>query len=495
MKWQGIFKETAYISSIHFSTKILGFVEKLLIAYLFGASAISDAYFFSFAIFILIFDFFNESTSPALLPAYVNADNSDDKQKIFNSAFSFLAVAGFFISLTLTLFSKNIINLVTGFPPETSEIAVSYLRIISMGMVFVISSITTYLFINSGRKFLPAALGDLIFKVTGSIFILYSIIDRSIGLLTLAIGIFAGSALKLFTHFVYLKRRGIDFKISFNRSFLSVFKLSLPVVAGVFFSKGRILFDNFIVSGMAVGSVTAMQLGYRVMEFSIVVLLEPFSTVLFPEFVSIVKNPTVLKDKVFGSIRFLVIILIPISFFAFVFRYEIISILFKRGAFDEKSVVLTASVFSFYILSIIFISIDILFSKVLYSFGDTKFPPIFEIISILFHIFFVLLFRSDGIFVISLAFFLNRVLKSFLLFLRIRLLLKIGKDISVLFFTLSGIGILSVLLSRITGYWLFGIKQGVFFLIISGVVFSLFYLSGLVFSGISKDFFFEWKNG
>jgi hypothetical protein len=87
------------------------------------------------------------------------------------------------------------------------------------------------------------------------------------------------------------------------------------------------------------------------------------------------------------------------------------------------------------------------------------------------------------------------VLKSFLLFLRLRLFIKIGKDISVLFFKLSVIGILSVFLARITGYWIVGIKQGVFFPIVSAVAFFLFYLSGLFFSGILKDFFLEWKNG
>lgn len=494
MKWKNIFKETAYISSIHLVTKTLGFLEKLLIAYLFGASSISDAYFFSFAIFILVFDFFNESTSPALLPSYVNTRKTGKEEELFSSAFSFLLTTGILLSLIISFFSGEIIDKLTGFPPVTADIATDYLRIISLGIGFVISSISTYLFINSGKKFLPAALGDLFFKVTGSLFILYALIDKSIGLLSLAVGILAGSMLKLLTHVIYLKGRRVSFKLSFNKSFFSVFKLSLPVLAGVLFSKGRVLFDNLIVSGMAVGSITAMQLGYRVMEFLVVVLIEPFSTVLFPEFVSVVKKMNVLREKISGSIKFLMVIFIPISFFAFVFRHQIITLLFKRGAFDEGSVALTASAFSFYVLSMIFISLDFLFSRVLFSYGDTKFPPLFEIISIVFHMIFVLLFKSKGIYIISLAFMLNRVTKSILLYLRLRLILKFGKDVFRFFIKLILTVTVAAIFSYISGSLFSDSPDGYFSFFLSGFLFFLFYITGLALVGIITDIFSYFKN-
>ncbi|MCK4888650.1 MAG: hypothetical protein KAS97_01885, partial [Candidatus Aminicenantes bacterium] len=208
MKWTNIFKETFYVSSIHLTTKILGFLEKLLIAYIFGASEISDAYFFSFAVFIIIFDFFNESTSPALLPEYVKSRTPEDKKRLFNSAFSFLIAIGFSISLIIFFFAPWIIRNFSSFPQETAGITITYLRIISLGIGFIIASISTYLFINSDQKFLPASMGDLMFKVIGSIFILYTLIDKEIGLIPLAIGIALGSLLKLSTHILYLKKRG-----------------------------------------------------------------------------------------------------------------------------------------------------------------------------------------------------------------------------------------------------------------------------------------------
>ncbi len=494
MKWKSIFKEAAFISSIHLSTKILGFFEKLLIAYLFGTSSISDAYFFSFAIFILLFDFFNESTSPALLPSYVKAREEQQQRSLLNSAFSYLSLAGIIISLLISLFADAIINNFTGFPPQTADIATDYLRIISLGIGFVIASISTYLYINSGKKFLPASLGDLFFKITGTLFFLYAIIDRSIGLIPLAVGILAGSVIKLATHIIYLKRTNNSIRLNFETGFLSVFKKSLPVIAGVLFAKGRILFDNLIVSGMAIGSVTAMQLGYRVMEFSIVVLLEPFSTVLFPEFVSMTGDRKALSEKVRRSVKLMLSLFIPASFFAFVFRHEIIALLFKRGEFDEKSVILTASAFSFYVLSMIFICLDFLFSRALFSFGDTKFPPLFEIVSITFHILFVLIFRSRGLFIVSLAFLLNRIIKSLLLFIKLNKIIEIKSGMVKFLFKVSASVFSAAFISFIVNNYIFSEMQGIPAFLITGVSFFLFTLSGFFLTGIIRDFRLFLKN-
>lgn len=488
MKWKNIFRETAIISSIHLSTKILGFFEKILIAYVFGASSISDAYFFSFAVFIIIFDFFNESTSPALLPEYVKQKKTGEERELLFSAFSFLITIGFAISLLISIFSPFIVNKLTNFPPETALVTINYLRIISLGIGFVIASISTYLYINSNQKFFPAALGDLMFKITGSLFILFVFIDKNYGLLSLAIGITAGSFLKLFTHIIYLKRTGVKLHIKFSKKIKKIFRLSAPMVIGILFSKFRILFDNFIVSGMTIGSVTALQYGYKVMEFGIVVLLEPFSTVIFPEFVKLIDNMNDFVRKISTGMKFLLTVFLPVSTITFIFRYEIISLLFKRGAFDEKDVAVTAAAFSFYALSMSFICMDFLLSRSLFSLGDTLFPALFEVSSITFHIIFSIAFKSKGIHIISLAFLLNRILKSLLLFIRFRVMLKrtFGLNvflIKIFIFLLSNTIIITMLKNPATGFFGPGIPV---FMILSSL-FMLLYLVELYFGGILKQ--------
>ncbi len=488
MKWDGIFKETFYISSIHFSTKILGFLEKLLIAYIFGASGISDAYFFSFSVFIIIFDFFNETTSPALLPEYVKTFSKWDKKKLFNSAFSYMIAIGFTLSLLIFSFAPWIINTFSKFPDNTSVLSITYLRIISIGIGFVITSISTYLFINSDQKFLPASLGDLMFKITGSIFILYILIEKKVGLTPLAIGTAVGSLLKIGTHFIYLKKRNLTPSISFNSSIKKVFKLSSPMIAGVFFSKFRILFDNYLVSGMAIGSITALQYGYRVMEFGIVVLLEPFTTVIFPELVNLTKNTHLFIERISSSLKLLLTIFLPVSILSFYFRTDIITALFGRGAFEQTDILITSSAFSYYALSMSFICMDFLLSRSLFALGDTSFPPFFEIVSIVFHVIFAISFKYYGIHIISLAFFLNRVIKSTLLYIRFRFKtgfhLKTGYYIPKIIIFLVFNTFLINILKNFTIFFHNG--RLVRFLIFS-ITFMVLYIIELYFSGITKE--------
>ena len=488
MKWTGIFKETFLISSIHLSTKILGFLEKLLIAYLFGASEISDAYFFSFSVFIIIFDFFYESTSPALLPEYIKSEPVLERRKLFNSAFSYLFSIGLVLSILMFFFSPWIITHFSDFPPKTADIAISYLRIISLGIGFVIASISTYLFINSNQKFLPASMGDLMFKVTGSVLILYTFINKNIGLLPLVIGIAIGSVMKLSTHIIYLQRKGQRPSFNFNPAIKKVLKLSAPMIIGIFFAKFRIIFDNYLVSGMAIGSVTALQYGYRVMEFGIVVLLEPFSTVIFPEFVRLINKTELFIEKISSALKILLTIFFPVSVLGYLFRIEIISILFGRGAFEQADILITSAAFSYYALSMSFICIDLLLSRSLFALGDTTYPAIFEVTSIVFHIIFALTFKSAGIHIISLSFLLNRIMKSLLLYFRFRI--RTGFHLN------NGFYIFKILFLLTMDFILVGILKNsinifednriISFMLLS-LIFAGIYFLGIYFIGIFKE--------
>jgi len=495
MKWTVIFKETFYISSIHLSTKVLGFLEKLLIAYIFGASETSDAYFFSFSVFIIIFDFFNETTSPALLPEYVKIISKEDKKRLFNSAFSYLITIGFIISLLIFSFAPWIIKTFSRFPEGTSNLTITYLRIISIGMGFVIASISTYLFINSDQKFLPASMGDLMFKIAGSLFILYIIIEKSAGLIPLAIGISVGSLLKFGTHLIYLKKRNLTPSLSFNSSIKKALKLSTPMIIGVFFSKFRILFDSYLVSGMAVGSVTALQYGYRVMEFGIVVILEPFTIVVFPELVKLTKNTVLLIERISSSFKLLITVFLPVSILAFNFRVEIITILFGRGAFEQSDILITSAAFSFYALSMTFICIDFLLSRSLFALGDTIFPAFFEIISIIFHILFAIVFKSEGIHIISLSFFLNRIIKIILLYIRFRLKMGVHLKVGYFIFKISiFLSINTLLIKVLKNYLHFFHNSGVIQFLILSITFMVIYVIELYFSEVIKEISIMFKD-
>ncbi|MEN8223352.1 MAG: lipid II flippase MurJ [Acidobacteriota bacterium] len=488
MKWAGIFKETFYISSIHLSTKILGFLEKLLIAYVFGASEVSDAYFFSFSVFIIIFDFFNESTSPALLPEYVKSGTAKSRQNLFNSAFSYLFTIGLALSFLIFFFSPWIIDNFSNFPTVTADITISYLRIISLGIGFIIASISTYLFINSGQKFLPASMGDLMFKLTGSTLILYTFIDKNVGLLPLAVGIAIGSLMKLSTHIIYLRKKGIKPSLDFNPSMKKVLKLSAPMIIGILFAKFRIIFDNYLVSGMAVGSVTALQYGYRVMEFGIVVLLEPFSTVIFPEFVRLIDKTELFIEKISSGLKLLLTIFLPVSVLAYIFRLEIITILFGRGAFEQADIIITSAAFSYYALSMSFICIDLLLSRSLFALGDTTFPAIFEVISIVFHIIFALSFKSAGIHIISLSFLLNRVIKSILLYIRFRI--RTGYHLRAGGYSLKVIFLLTLDIF-FTGFLKDSLRifenGGIITFALLSLIFASIYFTGIYLTGIYKE--------
>ncbi|MCK5005317.1 MAG: hypothetical protein KAS21_09525, partial [Candidatus Aminicenantes bacterium] len=147
-----------------------------------------------------------------------------------------------------------------------------------------------------------------------------------------------------------------------------------------------------------------------------------------------------------------------------------------------------SAAFSYYALAMSFICIDLLLSRSLFALEDTTFPAIFEIISISFHIIFAISFKSSGIHIISLAFLLNRIIKSILLYIRFRL--KTGFHLNIGFFTFKIISFLLVnmvfvrILKNSVHFFQNG---GAFTFLTLAFIFALLYFAELYFFGILKE--------
>ena len=66
------------------------------------------------------------------------------------------------------------------------------------------------------------------------------------------------------------------------------------------------------------------------------------------------------------------VLMFPITFACVLFRTELVSAVFQRGAFDASSTALTASVFALYCLGLFFIACNTVISNIFYGHGDTK---------------------------------------------------------------------------------------------------------------------------
>src|SRR5699024_8360538 len=100
------------------------------------------------------------------------------------------------------------------------------------------------------------------------------------------------------------------------------------------------------------------------------------TTTIYPTLSRLVEEDKIHEiSKVINKTIYLIsLIIIPISIFSIFYSKDIISLVFERGAFNHKSVEITAIVFACYSVGILFSGIKDIFDTIFYSFGDTKTP-------------------------------------------------------------------------------------------------------------------------
>jgi len=76
-----------------FASRIMGLIREITLAYFYGASAISDAYFISIAIPTVIVTFIFTSIASSFVPTYQKLAPDDDHRNIFtnNNRVGFIA--------------------------------------------------------------------------------------------------------------------------------------------------------------------------------------------------------------------------------------------------------------------------------------------------------------------------------------------------------------------------------------------------------------------
>ena len=73
--------------------------------------------------------------------------------------------------------------------------------------------------------------------------------------------------------------------------------------------------------------------------------------------------------------------MIPVTAACILFSRDLVRAVFERGAFQEDSVALTAGVFGFYSMGLLFIACSTVVTNVFYGFGDTRTPLIIGVIN------------------------------------------------------------------------------------------------------------------
>lgn len=392
-----IIRSSIAIGTITMAVKLLGYVEKVILAYFFGTGYEVDVYSVIVTIVFSIFVFFREVIEPGFLNTFLKAKSSSDDEgawKLFNTFIRYIFLVTVTLSVLVYLTPSSVIDLFApGFKDERRQLAVTLIQLGFPACIFLALSALTNITLNALKRFALPASGELVLKV--SVILCLFFLYKTWGIKAAIIGLLIGSALKLCTHLLALHKQ-VLLRVTPGRAdyLRNAWSLSWPLLIGVFFSQLSKLVDNVFASSQQEGAISALSYANKLVEFPVLVFPYILSVVVFPYLaeLSIQKEKEKLSRLLAQALSWITLVFLPLSFFYFLFCHQIVDLVFKRGAFDEYSVTLTTDPLRLYSIGMVFFAIETVLVVFYFANANTKLPIFVGIICVVENIILTYLF-------------------------------------------------------------------------------------------------------
>ncbi len=362
-----LFKAASTVSLLTLVSRISGLVRELLIAAMFGASALTDAFNVAFRIPNLFRRLFAEGAfSQAFVPVLAASKEQHGEahtRLLINRVATVLAwvllavsVVGVLASpLLVWLLASGLRSMDSGNAFEASVVMTRWMfpYIACMSLVALAAGV-----LNTWKRFAVPAATPVLLNVA---MILAAWLGapwfQTLGIApiyALAGGVMAGGVLQLAVQIPALRKLGLLPSIGLSGAALReawrdegtqrVLKLMAPALLGVSVAQLSLLINTQIASYLAPGSVSWLSYADRLMEFPVALLGVALGVVLMPQLAAAkaADDAARYSDMLDWGLRLVVLLAIPCAIALLTFSKPLVAVLYHYGAFSARDVQMTA---------------------------------------------------------------------------------------------------------------------------------------------------------
>ena len=397
-KETSILKAAWIIALVTIASKFIGFARDMVVANFYGATMISDAYFYalqipSLAIIILggVGGPFHSATVAVFSKFGINIGErpSEAVNRLYNT---FLTITFLFFALLAILgfiFADKIMGIIiSAGSPELISLATQHFKI--MSPIILIGGIIGifYGLLVTHQKFVLPNLSPMILSIVVIIAICLANNDKSGVVLATATTV--GAICQLLLQFPTLRKIGYKIKPNLelinNPQFKNIMELLFPAILSSTMGQITIYIDMFFASTLREGAWTSVVFANRIFQFPVGILVTAFLVPLFPIFSRLAGEGEGKFDEIRNyfnkGVGTLFFAAIPIIILILTLAKDGISLIFERGAFNNDAVIMVTEALcylSFCILPYVFRDS---ITRVYYAFNDSKTPFIIAMSSI-----------------------------------------------------------------------------------------------------------------
>lgn len=391
-------KAAGIVGAATMVSRVFGLVRDMVIAAFFGANWMTDAFWVAFRIPNMMRRLLGEgSLTVSFVPVfteYLQKKSKEEALELAANAFTILSVILVAVSVLGILLSPLIVGLIApGFISDPGQFALAvFLNRLMFPYIFFIALVALCMgILNSFQHFTAPALSPVMLNIAmiASALTLHSVFAQPIT--ALAVGVLIGGVLQLAMQWPFLRKFGVRLKFRFNLQHPGVKQigvLMLPAILGAGVGTINVFVGTILASLLPGGSVTYLFYADRIMELPLGIFAIAIGTAVLPSFSRHVAAGDMeqLKSGISFSLRLMLFLTIPAMVALMALNLPIISVLFQRGAFDERAATLTGQALFCYALGLWAYSVLRVFVSSFYALQDSKWPLKAAIITLIVNI-------------------------------------------------------------------------------------------------------------
>jgi putative peptidoglycan lipid II flippase len=360
----------------------LGLLREVVIARQFGTSAEMDAYWAAFRLPDFIFYVVaGGALGSAFIPVFTGYLSRDDLAGAWRLASAVLN----WLLISLTLLSGLAAGaapwLVATFLPEFSPaqqaLTVELMRWMLISTLIFGASGVIMGILNARQHFFLPALAPVVYNIAIILGAWY--LGPRWGVRGLTAGVVLGAAGHLLVQLPGLIRHGMQYRPILpwhDADLRQVGRLMAPRILGLAAVQLNFVVTTVLASGLAVGSITALNYGWIIMLLPQGIIAQSVATALFPTLAGLAAQGRLAElRRIFGlTLRNLLFLTLPAAAGLIVLAEPIVRLLLQRGRFGPESTELTAWALGFFALGLVGHAVVEIVARAFYALKNTKTP-------------------------------------------------------------------------------------------------------------------------
>ncbi|HEY8415836.1 MAG TPA: murein biosynthesis integral membrane protein MurJ [Thermaerobacter sp.] len=375
------------------ASRVLGFVREMVLAAVFGAGSVTDAYTITFAIPAVLFQAVGGAITTIVIPMltrYRAIGRDDDFREVAWTLFhGLLLVLLVLLAIAMAVVDPLVRLFAPGFTGEQFELTRRLALIMLPGIVFMgINGWMQGVLNTCGNVVTPAAVGipQNLVLIAGTYFL-----GRAYGIEAVAWASLAALAAQVVLQWSALRRIGMPYRPVFrwnHPDLRAALGRTGPVLAATGTGQISQTVERALASGLPEGSAASLSFAQRITGLPQGLLMYPVSTVLYPELTRRLSrgDRAGFLHLLRRGLRLHLFLLLPITAGMWLLRLELVRLVFERGRFDAHDTQMTAFALAFLCLGLTGFAWRDLMSRAMYSSGDTWTPASTGVVAVAMHI-------------------------------------------------------------------------------------------------------------